>query len=301
MSWSRIGAFAATLPLACGPTPSATSDGTGVASSSSIGPSDTPPTTGTTATATTTGMTTTGTTTTTVTGTTISDSGTHTSVGAANTSNSSGETTTSASATSAAETTTGGLPGEPADCPVGDWSSDCRPNACISNIPCGSLFSEFDADGLFRSPCEGDACACGPDRECFVPYVWGGCAPSVKSCGASSDDCGGAYCVPKDLGPPFACGGTDEAGCAAAGCTFVAAPWVDGHAGACECGPALPLCLWFPEAGASAVQTTAYYHAMRQEVRLFPTLWTPPPFGWKPCANDPEALTACECAEQCAP
>lgn len=126
--------------------------------------------------------------------------------------------------------------------------------------------------------------------------------PVHVGCDFSTDDCGGSYCVPAELGPPpFACGGTDEASCLAAGCTFVLAPPMFASMNTCECGPALPLCLWFPEAGSSVVKPTAYYPKGSNEVRLFPMEWSAPPFGWKPCAGDPEAPTDCACADACAP
>ena len=120
-------------------------------------------------------------------------------------------------------------------------------------------------------------------------------------CAFETDDCGGAYCVPDTLEPPpFACGGTDQASCEAAGCTFVMTPWIDDVEQKCHCGEAFPTCLWFPQPADSVPTVTAYYHEfMIGDVRLFPATWSTPPWPWKLCAGDPDAPPACSCADEC--
>ncbi len=186
-----------------------------------------------------------------------------------------------------------------ADCGSPSWDQDCPPVDCNKYV-CGTLFSRYDEQGLRRKSCNSTAC-CGPGFECFRPYDWGGCVPSVWGCNSATEDCGGSYCVPKELGPPpYACGGTDEASCLAAGCTFVMAPYFY-KSDTCDCGPPMPLCLWFPEAGPSVEKPTAYYPDSGNDPRLLPMEWSAPPFSWQPCAGDPDAPLSCSCADECAP
>lgn len=187
-----------------------------------------------------------------------------------------------------------------ADCPPSNLDQDCPPVDCNINVCGGTLFTRFDEQGLRRASCTSTAC-CGPGFECFRPFDWGGCVPSWWGCDVASDDCGGSFCVPLELGPPpFACGGTDEASCLAAGCTFVMAPYFY-KANTCDCGPPMPLCLWFPEGGPSVEKPTAYYPTSGNDPRLLPMDWSAPPYGWKPCAGDPDAPPSCDCADECAP
>ena len=196
-----------------------------------------------------------------------------------------------------------GSSGGPAvHCPQTLWERGCEPVDCANlEPPCGSLFSRHDEQGQRREACPGPDCACPSGYECFHSAVWGGCVPSDIGCGFETENCGGAYCVPGGLGPPFACGGTDEAACVGAGCTFVVAPWIELGRDECQCGEAVPLCLWFPQAGPEAAKPTAYYNPFTAQTRVFQREWQQPPFGWKPCAGDPDAPPACACAEQCAP
>lgn len=294
-------------PLACGPGPGSE---TGAQSSTSAGDStstsDPPPTsttaspTGTSSSSATTGETSPVDATTATTG---PDSGTSSdSTGGASSTGSTGSSSSTGSEGGSSSEGSSSEGGEGVHCPQTEWSEGCPPVNCDDmKVPCGSLFSEYDAQGVRRKSCPGPTCECGPGFECFDASVWGGCVPSLQGCGFATDDCGGAYCVPDGLGPPFACGGTDEAACVGAGCTFVVAPWMDFGPDDCECGEALPLCLWFPDAGAEAAKPTAYYNPFTQQTRVFASEWEQPPFGWKPCAGDPEAPPACACAEQCGP
>ena len=194
-----------------------------------------------------------------------------------------------------------GSSGEPTmlGCPDSDWDENCPPVDCMKQS-CGELLSRHDAQGVRWKSCDAVTC-CEPGFGCFRPFDWGGCVPSVWGCGFATEDCGGAYCVPEALKPPpVACGGTDEASCVASGCSFMMAPWFAKTGESCECGEA-PLCLWFSEPVTSVEKPTAYYHSDGVNVRLLAQAWSAPPFGYKPCAGDPDAPAGCGCVDSCVP
>lgn len=187
-----------------------------------------------------------------------------------------------------------------AGCPGSDWAEGCPAVDCQKQS-CGGLFDKYDEQGVRRKGCDVVTC-CETGFECFRPFDWGGCVPSLWGCGFQSEDCGGAYCVPKALNPPpIACGGTDEASCVASGCSFVLAPWFAKTGKDCECGEAAPLCLWFSEPVTSVDEPTAYYEEFGVNVRVLQQAWSAPPHGYKPCAGDPDAPAGCGCVDSCVP
>ncbi len=305
------------VTLACGPAvPAATSDATTPASSTG----DVQPTSAATLEPTSTGSASNDSTTATDAGTTTgasSDSttastGTTNGAGSDSTTASTGTTNgaSSDSTTASPGTTTfdtgsedsGDQPvGEPAACPMTVIEQSCPPVNC-DNVSCGGLFDDVDELGKKRKACAAGTCACDPGFTCFHSSEWGGCKPSFQKCAFHTEDCGAAYCVPDGIDPPpFACSGTDQATCEAAGCTFAMTPFVSGDR-TCQCGPPLPSCLWFPKPTESVPVVTAYYHAfVPGDVRLFPASWSEPPWPWKPCAGDPDAPPDCNCADDCMP
>ncbi len=112
-----------------------------------------------------------------------------------------GSPTTGTGATTG-ETTGGGL--ECADNPKYscDGPIDCDLNSC------GGLSDYFDASGCLRPVCKMDS-DCPDGQKCYIGFQFDDCLSSDFSCfpqqGAcecvSTDDCGGAHCVPEELYP----------------------------------------------------------------------------------------------------
>ncbi len=171
---------------------------------------------------------------------------------------------------------------------------------------CGAIDSPFDASGCLRPSCE-DA-PCGADEICYsvadsddCPVV--SCADADGACSCQlDDDCTTRFCVPADEGPPVECAKiTDEAACAAAGCseftTIVGTTIVDGQ---CVPGEVTPLCMWFPgDAWGGTATPGAFYELATGAATQFPTDWFEPPHGWGDC-GDPGAPPACGCFSVCA-
>lgn len=171
---------------------------------------------------------------------------------------------------------------------------------------CGGLGSPFDADGCLRQACDGDN-PCGADEVCFGDEL-AGCSPTVIGCDiedgacecSSSDDCGGRYCYPEGEAPPADCGSfTDQASCLAAGCSdSVPATPMKLVDGACVCDAQAAICVWSPGGLGGLTIPGPFFNIASQEVVLFFTTWTPPPYGWSNC-DEPGAPPACACASDC--
>ncbi len=120
------------------------------------------------------------------------------------------ETTATTDPTTETETDTDGTTTDTGgvDCPAVPGFNCDGPVNCDQGYQCGELSSPFDADGCLRPSCESDEDCQAGDR-CYIGYEFDDCLSSEVFCGqegdmcecGSSDDCGGAFCVPEDIYP----------------------------------------------------------------------------------------------------
>lgn len=214
--------------------------------------------------------------------------------------------TTTASTTDTGTATTATTGDAPLLCPDSP-NFACSVAFTCEDFPCGGLQDWFDADGCPRQPCGADE-PCPAGQVCYQTGVWGECNASGVSCQDGDGACGCSmtldcmdvsYCVPADLGPPTDCGAiTDAQACLDAGCTTAEAATPVSFVGdACVCASSQPTCLWFEDdAGGGSASPGAFYRKSTLEVAVFSTIWAPPPHGWAPCEDDPQAPPACACA-----
>lgn len=93
-------------------------------------------------------------------------------------------------------------------CDNPDYQCDGPAPGCGPGSECGGLESPFDDLGCMRQSCAVHS-ACAASQLCYRPEEWGGCASSGQTCTEESGtctcvatpDCGGGYCVPRDIYP----------------------------------------------------------------------------------------------------
>jgi len=113
---------------------------------------------------------------------------------------------------------------------------------------------------------------------------------------ASTDDCGGSWCIPVDEAPPAACNeiASTEA-CAESTCLVLEGRPIVQTGDACLCELPLFYCSWASDPPL-ALEPTVYWRWSDGAVVVFPELYDPPPLGWSFC-SDANAPAACSCAE----
>ena len=92
-------------------------------------------------------------------------------------------------------------------CPAVEGFNCDGPVDCQLNL-CGGVGDVFDEGGCLRMSCQTDD-DCAADERCYHGEQFGDCLPSVVFCDTedglclcgSTDDCGGAFCVPEELYP----------------------------------------------------------------------------------------------------
>jgi len=94
------------------------------------------------------------------------------------------------------------------ECPEVSGFNCLGPVNCEDGFQCGDLSSPFDSDGCLRPSCNSDEDCAEGDR-CYIGQDFGDCLSSNVFCDqegdmclcGSSDDCGGAFCVPQEIYP----------------------------------------------------------------------------------------------------